>query len=117
MARILGIITKPDGTAIPVVFQNVRKQTSVEVAEAKDEGGKVTDRAAISKTTTVNFDGFVDSPTAISVEAGALANFEAKSYLITSIELTQAAGQYQQMSGTMERKDEAETLAYGAVQD
>lgn len=112
MARVLGIITKPDNTQIPVVFQNVRANSTVEVAEAKAEDGKVTDRAAVSKTKTVNFDGFVNSETPLTIEAGAIATFNAESYLITSIELTQSAGQYQQMSGTMERKDAATSTAY-----
>lgn len=115
MARVLGITNKPNGATIPVVFQNIRKSSNVEIAEAKAIDGKVTDRAAISKTITITADGFVDAEDGVSIEAGELASYDGKPALISQAEHVQAAGQYQTMSVTLEVKDEAAVVPYGST--
>ena len=68
MARQFGIITGTTGYT-GIVVTSLDKQTTVEVAEARDSSGKVTDQKAYSKKTTYSVTGLLDTAS-YTVEAG-----------------------------------------------
>lgn len=116
MSRQHGIITSVTGLSGVAVLNNLRYAESVEIAEARDESGAVTDRKAYSKTTTVTGDGLLDTSTipATAVSAGATITIDSNTYLIENSEVTQTNTDYAKISFTATRKDACTASAYTA---
>ena len=119
MARQHGIITTISGLSGAVVLNNCTYSESVEIAEARDESGKVTDRKAYSKTTTVKGDGLLDSSSVppSAVAAGATITIESKSFLIESCDVTEVNTDFAKVSFTATRKDGETQSAYTAASE
>lgn len=107
MARQHGILTTVSGLSGTMVVNNFTTSESVEVSEARDESGKVTDRKAYSKTTTYRGDGLLDTNEvpASAVSAGATIVIEGKTCLIESCDVTETNNEYAKVSFTASSKD------------
>jgi len=110
MARQFGIISTVSGFT-GVVVTSFDKQTTVEVAEARDGSGKVTDQKAYSRTTTLTATCLLDSAD-YSVAAGDSITFDSVSYLITNVTVREQNTEFATVTITAERKDSATIAAY-----
>lgn len=111
MARQFGIITNTSGGVTDVVINSCEKSGSVEVAEARDEQGKVTDRKAYSKQTSYNIRGLLNASGA-SIEAGDVITFGGVSYLVTNATQTESNTAYVEYAITADTADSATNEAY-----
>jgi len=112
--RQFGILTTVSGLSGVMVLNNVTYSETVEIAEARDESGKVTNRKAYSKTTTVKGDGVLDTTTvpATAISGGETITIDSKSFLIESADFTQVNTDYAKGSFTATRKDDETLSAY-----
>ena len=110
MARVFGI-TSAAGTddVDAVVLNTASKQVKPEIAEARGADGKVTDRNAYSKTTTITVNGLVDGDGA--PEGGEVVQIDGKDFLVEDSTITAKNTDYQQYSGTYVNKDDADCTA------
>ena len=108
MARPFGILTTVSGLSGTMVINSFTTSGSVEVAEARNESGKVTDRKAYSKTTTYRGDGLLDTNEvpAEAVSAGATIVIEGKTCLIESCDVTETNNEFAKVSFTATHKDD-----------
>ena len=83
--RQYGIIHTPTGL-VDVVVQNLREGKTVEIAESRDETGKVIDMKAYSVGRTFNCDGLMNAADVESVKPGAIMECNGENYLIDSRE-------------------------------
>jgi len=112
MARILGIVTKPTDDKFNVIMHNAKRDTSIETLDTQNEDGEVDLTVALRKTKTISVDGDVNG--AVTIEAGDKITYETKEWLVKTSGLTEVSGGVQTFAITMERKDEAVIVAYGA---
>lgn len=116
MARQHGILTTVSGLSGAMVINNLTTSESVEISEARNEAGYVTDRKAYSKKTTVKGDGLLDTTTVppSAVSAGATLSVNSKTYLIESVDVTETNTDYAKVSFTASHADNATETAYTA---
>ena len=116
MARQHGIITTVSGLAGAVVLNNLTTSEAVEIAEARNEKGYITDRKAYSKKTTIRGDGLLDAEEipVTAVEAGAVLSIAEKNYLVESCEVTEANTDYVKISFSAVRADDCTAAGYTA---
>lgn len=86
MARRFGIITNVAGLQCGITVNSVGRGDSVEVAEARDEKGRVTDLKAFSRGDTVSIQGVVDDEKGDIVKSGSKLTLEGKEYLVESVD-------------------------------
>lgn len=109
MARTFGITSTAAGIAA-VVINGVTRNESVEIAEARNGSGAVTDRQAYSRTKTAEITGLVDG--VIAVEAGdKLTAGGITDGLLENLSITEVNTDYQQFSATVGTKDSAVNAA------
>lgn len=111
MSRVFGITNAAGTDSVnAVVLNTVSKQVKPEIAEARDADGKVTDRKAYSKTTTISVAGLVDGTG--SPEGGEVVQIGGKDYMVEDSTISAKNTDYQQYAGTMVNKDDADCTAY-----
>ena len=112
--RLFGIITSTTGFT-GIVVTSLDKQTTVEVAEARDSSGKVTDQKAYSKKVTYSVTGLLDTAS-FSIEAGSTLSLTEGSssvtYLITDASVKESNTGFAEVSLTVTRSDSATIAAY-----
>lgn len=86
MARRFGIITNVAGLQCGITVNSVSRGDSVEVAEARDEKGRVTDLKAYSRGENVSIQGVVDDEKGEIVKSGSKLTLEGKDYLVESVD-------------------------------
>lgn len=91
------------------VLNSVTTTQTAEVAEARNELGKVTNQQAYSKTAEVQFDGVYNGE---SIVAGASITIAGVTGILTSVSKTETNNDYQKVSGTVQKKDAATQVAY-----
>lgn len=92
------------------VAQSVKKQTTAEIAEARDALGKVTDQVAYSKTTEVTQEFIYDGTD--PDEAGDSVTIAGVTGLITNSSTDEENTGYKKGSVTIQKKDSATQEAY-----
>lgn len=112
MAKVFGIVAADvtDMTSYGVL-QEVDSSDSVEVAEARDEDGYITDMIAYSKTEEKTYNYVVNGtkPTVGSVWVSGTLNF-----LITAVSQKHSNTEFSSGTLTAQRKDNATITAYSA---
>ena len=108
MGKKFGVITTVSGLSGAMVVNNLTTSESVEIAEARDESGKVTDRKVFSKTTSYKGDGLLDTNDvpASAVSAGATIVIAGNTCLIESCDVTEANNDFAKVSFTATHKDD-----------
>ena len=109
-----GIITTIDGLTGSVTINGINRNETVDVAEARNEKGKVTDRKAYSKKQTIRIDGLLDTAEmpSESITAGAVLMVGGKNYLIDSCDVNEANQDYAKISLSCSTADTATIAAY-----
>ena len=107
MARQFGILTTVSGLSGVMVINSMTTSESTEIAEGRNEQGKVTDRKAYSKTTTYKGDGLLDTNDvpASAVSAGATIVIAGNTCLIESCDVTETNNDFAKVSFTATHKD------------
>ncbi len=93
------------------VVQSITDNESVEVAEARDEDGKVMERRAFSLTNEVSIEALVKKDKPVP-KAGQTVTVEGKPYLITAVNKIKNNMDYRKVSYTASRKDNEEIVTY-----
>lgn len=113
MARIFGITSTASGVSA-VVLQGVTRNETADIKDAVGSDGKVTDSIAVSVTKTAEIKGLVDGT--ISTTAGAkITAGGITDGLVSNLSVTESNQDYQQFSCTVQTKDSAANVAYGAT--
>ena len=110
MARKFGIITTVTGVE-SIIIQSINKKTSVEIAEARDEDGHVTDLKAYSKGQSVDIRALLDADR-VSTEAGQTLTIGTKTYIIESTDQAETNTGWVEVSLTARTADSATIAAY-----
>jgi len=110
MARQFGIITTSAGVA-GIVTNSFSTKESADVAEARDENGKVTDVKAYSRRTTYDLRGVMDSAS-ISVHAGDSVILGGKTCIVKSVDVSESNTGFAEASVSAEAVDSAAVSAY-----
>ena len=110
MARQFGIITTSAGIA-GIVVNSLSKQESADVAEARDETGKVTDVKAYSRRTTYDIKGVLDSAS-LSVHAGDTVTLGGKTCIVKNADQDETHTGFAEGSISAETVDDATPVAY-----
>jgi pyridoxine 5'-phosphate synthase PdxJ len=111
MARQFGIITTTTGIT-GIVVNSLTTSNSAEIAEARDENGKITDLKAYSKAETISVSGLLDG--SIGVQAGAKLTLNSVDYIIESVEISETNTGYTEVSLTARTADSAAIAPYAA---
>lgn len=111
MARQFGIITTVSGITSLVVTSFSEKQ-NVQIAEARDSQGKITDLKAYSQGVTVNIKGYLDSASC-DVHAGDTLDLGGKSYIIETVSRNESNTAFAEVDITARAADSATAAAYG----
>lgn len=112
MARQFGIITTSAGVA-GIVTNSFSTKESAEVAEARDETGKVTDVKAYSLRTTYDVKGVLDSAS-MSVHAGDTVTLGGKTCIVKSVDVSESNTGFAEGTISAEAVDSASVVAYGS---
>ena len=114
MARQHGIITTITGLTGSVVLNNLTYSNAVEISEARNEKGYITDRKAYSKKTTVRGDGLLDAGEipVTAIDSGATITISDKEYLVESCDITESNTDYAKISFSAVRADECTVEGY-----
>lgn len=98
-------------TGTGIVLNNVKKSESVDIAEARNATGKVTDRQAYSKKTTITADGILSGE---APSAGTAMTIGGVAGIIESCEVTEANTDFQKVSITVSTIDGVAGTAYSS---
>lgn len=112
MARQFGIITTSAGVA-GIVTNSFSTKESAEVAEARDETGKVTDVKAYSLRTTYDVKGVLDSAS-MSVHAGDTVTLGGKTCIVKSVDVSESNTGFAEGTISAEAVDSASVVAYSS---
>ena len=110
MARQFGIITTSAGVA-GIVVNSLSTKESADVAEARDETGKVTDVKAYSRRTTFDVKGVLDSAS-MSVHAGDTITLGGKTCIVKNADKDESHTGFAEGSISAETVDSATLTAY-----
>ena len=110
MARQFGIITTVSGITSVVVTSFSEKQ-NVQIAEARDSRGQITDLKAYSLGVTVHIKGYLDNTTC-DVQAGDTLELGGRHYIIESISRNETNTAYAEVDITGRSADSAEAEKY-----
>ncbi len=83
MPRQFGIVSNSSGGIAGCILNSVRRSTSVQTAEARNESGKVTDQWFYSRDEKVAIAGVMDS-SGLTLKAGDTLTYGGKTYGISS---------------------------------
>ena len=112
MARKFGIITTVTG-AESIIIQSINKKTSVEIAEARDENGKVIDLKPYSKGQSVDIRALLDADS-VSTEAGQTLTVDNVDYIIESTDQAETNTGWVEVSLSARTADSASVHNYTA---
>lgn len=112
MARQFGIITTSAGVT-GIVTNSLSTKESADVAEARDETGKVTDVKAYSRRTTYDVKGVLDSAS-LSVHAGDTITLGGKTCIVKSVDVSESNTGFAEGTVSAEAVDDATPVAYGS---
>ncbi len=93
------------------IVQKVDIDETAEVAEARNELGKVVARKAYSKTKTINMEALFQTGVTLP-GVGETATYESETYLVTSVKTTRSNTEFTTLSFTLEKKDASTDAAY-----
>ena len=105
MARQFGIITTTSGIA-SIVVTSFSTSHSAEIAEARDEEGKVTDLKAYSRGVSVSVRGYLDA-SEVSIDAGDVLSLNGKDYLVESVNVSETNTNFVEVDFTARTADNA----------
>ncbi len=95
------------------VVQSMTCNSSVEVAEARGEDGKVIERRAYSRGDEYSVEALVVAGKTVP-PAGSTVTIDTKTYLVTASSVTRSNTDFQKVSLTVSRKDAEEVVTYAA---
>ena len=102
-ARIFGVTSTLSGLNDGIIANSMSFNNNVDVAEARDEKGKLLDLAPYSKTEEVSIDGLF---TAAGAEVGTVVQLNGKDYLISNVTKTENNTEFQTASVTCRGGDD-----------
>ena len=116
MSNCFGIFTSISGVAETMKINNLRRSVSTEVAERRNEEGKVIARQVYSRKETINFDGTLstESLEPSAIEGGGTISIGGKDYLIETCEVVESNTNFATASVTASRVDSSEDTTYAA---
>ena len=109
MAKQFGIVTTATGVS-SIVVTSFSETSNVEIAEARDGQGKVTDMQAYSRNKTVAIKGFLDGSTI--VEAGSVLTLNGVSYIVESVTRNETNTGFVEVDISAKSADSATVTAY-----
>lgn len=89
MARQFGIISNTDGGVTGCILNTVKRETTAQTAEARDEKGAVTDKWYYSREQKVALSGVMDS-TDLTVKAGDSLTYGGVTYGVNSTSMDES---------------------------
>lgn len=95
------------------VVQSMTCNSSVEVAEARGEDGKVIERRAYSRGDEYSIEALVVTGKNVP-PAGSTVTVDRQAYLVTASNVTRSNTDFQRASLTVSRKDAEEVVTYAA---
>ena len=110
MARQFGVLTTADDVVTAAMLQTSETTATAEIAEARDNNGKVTDQKAYSKTQEVRMDYLIDSGDTDLPAAGAEVETSALTGLATNVSRSETNTGYATGSFTVQLKDAADQV-------
>ena len=110
MARSFGVTSTATGVAASLL-QTVETTSTVEMAEARNNVGKVSDQKAYSKTDEVRVDFLVDDASTVPA-AGTSATAGGLTGLVSNVSKSETGTNYATGSYTLQKKDAATQVAY-----
>ena len=104
-----GCVSTPEGTIVGIVVNSFTSAESTEVAEARNEKGKVTDLKSYSVSESVNVRGLLDisEDQDFKIKAGYVFSLNGKDYLIESVNRTENNNTYVEVDFNAKRADDA----------
>ena len=85
MARKFGIITNVDGLSAGIVVNSISRDETAEIAEARNEKGKVTDLHAYSLGRSISVQGVIDDAKGTLVTAGSKLTLGTENFIVESV--------------------------------
>ncbi len=92
------------------VVQSVKKADSAEVAEGRDEAGKVIAQKAYSVGSEITLEVLIDTGGELPA-VGTVATYKDKSWLVTAVNESSTNTEFATADVTLQRKDEATPTA------
>ena len=114
MARQFGIISATSGVA-GIIITSFNRSSSSEVAEARNEQGKIIDLKAYSKGEKIQINGLLDTAD-FTFSAGDILTIGEKQYLIESAEITESNTGFAGVSVSARTADNTEISVYSAAE-
>lgn len=105
--RRFGIITNTSGITGGILVNGFDTTDAVDVAQARDQQGRVCDIAAYSKNQTATVSGVLDTAKGDLATAGSILTIDGKEWLIQSVQKTQSNQQFVQVSLSIRTADNA----------
>lgn len=93
------------------IVQSMSRNKSAEVAEARDENGKVIAQKAYSKTEEVSIEALIQTGVT-PPDAGTIITIDTVEYLVTASNITASNTEFNKVSITANKKDSAVLTAY-----
>ncbi|GEM_PF-4054117 len=102
-----GVFTSVSGVSSICKLNNLKYNESVDVAEKRDENGKVVEKKAYSRKVSVNGDGTLSTAvlTPSDVRAGKSITLDSVAYMLTSVEVSESNTDFAKFSFTAESAD------------
>jgi len=105
--RKFGIVTSLEGLTGGICVNSLSFSESAEIAEARDEKGKITDYAAYSNAKTVNITGVMDTAKGTLVTAGSKITLDGKDWIVDSVSKNESNSAFVEVSVSAKTADNA----------
>lgn len=96
------------------IVQSMTESNSAEIAEARDENGKVIALKAYSTTKELSIEALIQTGVTPPA-AGTLVTIDTVPYLVTSCKITASNNEFSKISLTANKKDSAVLSAYSVL--
>lgn len=105
--RRFGIVTDVSGLSTGICVNSLSISESSEIAEARDEQGKVTDLYSYSRAETISLTGVMDTAKGNLAKAGNKITLNQKDYIIDSVSQNQTNTAFVQVTISCRTADNA----------
>lgn len=108
--RTFGVVSTGVGGLSASLMQSIRENATAEIAECRDDAGKVTDQQAYSRETTAELEAILDSGDTLPA-AGASVTVGSVTGLVTAVGSQEINTGYKSCTVAVSKKDTATQVA------
>ena len=112
--RKFGIITDVSGVTGGIVINSLSFTDTAEIAQCRDDKGKIIDYAAYSNSKTVSITGVMDTSKGTLATAGSKITLDGKDWIIDSVSKNESNSAFVQVTVSAKTADDAIITIIGA---